>query len=147
MYQPNQTRDRAPAQRIAGIRPPIIGVVDDDPGVLESLGFLLETEGFDVRTYRSGAALLRAPDQPPIDCFVIDYKMLGLDGITLAHRLRGRGNQAPIILITGDPDESIGPRAAAADICTVLHKPHLEESLLAEVRHLTRPDPAGGDLR
>ncbi|UTD29812.1 response regulator transcription factor [Bradyrhizobium sp. WD16] len=129
------------------MRPPIIGVVDDDPGVLESLGFLLETEGFDVRTYRSGAALLRAPDQPPVDCFVIDYKMSGLDGITLASRLRGRGSEAPIILITGDPDENIGRRAAAADICAVLHKPHLDESLLAHVRRLTRPDPAGGDLR
>jgi FixJ family two-component response regulator len=147
MYQANQTTTQAPAPRVAGMRQPIIGVVDDDPGVLESLGFLLETEGFDVRTYRSGAALLRAPNQPPVDCYVIDYKMSGLDGITLAGRLRGRGTEAPIILITGDPDESIGPRAAAADICTVLFKPHLEESLLAHVRRLTRPDPAGGDLR
>ena len=37
---------------------PIIYVVDDDTDVLGSLRFLLETDGFDVRTFRSAAALL-----------------------------------------------------------------------------------------
>lgn len=149
MYEPDHSIAQVTAPRLGGMRPPIVGVVDDDPGVLESLGFLLETEGFTVRTYRSGEALLRAPDQPAVDCFVIDYKMSGLDGINLARRLRARGDQAPIVLITGDPDETIGPRAATADICAVLFKPHLEESLLAHIRRLTRPDPTSGgdDLR
>ena len=36
----------------------MIYVVDDDFDVLGSLQFLLETDGFDVRTFKSGAALL-----------------------------------------------------------------------------------------
>ena len=39
---------------------PIIYVVDDDTDVLGSLRFLLETDGFNVRTFRNGAALLNA---------------------------------------------------------------------------------------
>ncbi len=144
MYDPYQMQARSSAQRERlAVRPPMIGVVDDDPGVLASLGFLLETEGFDVRTYRNGQALLRAMEQPPADCLVVDYKMAGLDGIALARRLRGRGVTTPIILITGDPDESIGPRAADADICAVLLKPHLEDSLLAQVRRLTAGEAGG----
>ena len=38
---------------------PVIYVVDDDTDVLGSLRFLLETDGFNVRTFRSGAALLK----------------------------------------------------------------------------------------
>ena len=40
---------------------PTIYVVDDDAGVLGSLRFLLETDGFAVRTFRSSGALLAAP--------------------------------------------------------------------------------------
>ena len=36
----------------------MVYVVDDDYDVRTSLRFLLETEGFDVRTFRNGAALL-----------------------------------------------------------------------------------------
>ena len=47
----------------------MIYIVDDDSDVLGSLRFLLETDGFDVRTFRSAAALLtrlirrRAPER------------------------------------------------------------------------------------
>ena len=50
----------------------MIYVVDDDPDVLGSLQFLLETDGFDVRTFKSGAALLRDGASDDADCFVID---------------------------------------------------------------------------
>ena len=70
---------------------PMIYVVDDDTDVLGSLRFLLETDGFDVRTFRSGAALLNAEVAGEVDCFVIDYKMPAMSGIDLANQLRNRG--------------------------------------------------------
>ena len=85
---------------------PVIYVVDDDPGVLGSLRFLLETDGFDVKTFRSGAALLNAAASNSADCFVIDYKMPNMNGIDLVNRLRNRDIAAPIILITGYPDDN-----------------------------------------
>jgi two-component system, LuxR family, response regulator FixJ len=111
-----------------------IYVVDDDAGVLGSLRFLLETDGFTVRTFRSGAALLNAALSTGVDCFVIDYKMPDINGIDLASRLRGRNITAPVILITGYPDENIGTRAAAAGVGHVLRKPLLEDSLVKQIR-------------
>jgi len=113
---------------------PTIYVVDDDADVLGSLRFLLETDGFNVRTFRSGAALLNAVRSTGVDCFVIDYKMPEMNGIDLARRLRNRDLAAPIILITGYPDENISARAAAAGVRDVLLKPLLEESLVARIR-------------
>ena len=69
---------------------PMVYVVDDDSDVLGSLRFLLETDGFDVRTFRSGAALLNGSVARKVDCFVIDYKMPAMSGIDLANRLRNR---------------------------------------------------------
>ena len=86
---------------------PIVYVVDDDTDVLGSLQFLLETDGFDVRTFRSGAALLNATATDEVDCLVIDYKMPAMSGIELASRLRNRDTDTPIILITGYPDENM----------------------------------------
>jgi len=113
---------------------PTVYVVDDDAGVLSSLRFLLETDGFNVRTFRNGAALLNAVRATGVDCFVIDYKMPDMNGIDLARRLRNRDMAAPIILITGYPDENISARAAAAGVRDVLLKPLLEESLVARIR-------------
>jgi two-component system, LuxR family, response regulator FixJ len=117
---------------------PVIYVVDDDPGVLGSLRFLLETDGFEVETFRSGPALLKSIASNEADCFVIDYKMPSIDGIDLASRLRSRDVAAPIILITGYPDDNIPAKAAIAGVHHVLLKPHLEESLVARIRDAIR---------
>jgi FixJ family two-component response regulator len=112
---------------------PVVYVVDDDTDVLGSLRFLLETDGFDVRTFRSGPALLNGI-AAGADCIVIDYKMPAMSGIDLAGRLRNRDIDTPIILITGYPDENIQEKAAAAGIRHVLLKPHIEESLVSRIR-------------
>jgi two-component system, LuxR family, response regulator FixJ len=113
---------------------PTVYVVDDDADVLGSLRFLLETDGFAVRTFRNGPTLLNAVRSTGVDCFVIDYKMPDMNGIDLAGCLRNRDIAAPIILITGYPDENISARAAAAGVRHVLQKPLLEESLVARIR-------------
>ena len=120
---------------------PTIYVVDDDADVLGSLRFLLETDGFNVRTFRSGAALLNAVRPTGVDCFVIDYKMPDMNGIDLARRLRNRDMAAPIILITGYPDDNIAARAAAAGVRDVLLKPLLDESLVTQIRRAIQGGP------
>jgi two-component system response regulator FixJ len=121
---------------------PTIYVVDDDAGVLGSLRFLLETDGFAVRTFRSSGALLAAPRSADADCFVIDYKMPDINGIDLVGYLRDRGITAPVILITGYPDGNIAVRAAEVGVRHVLLKPHIEESLIKRIREVIQESPA-----
>jgi two-component system, LuxR family, response regulator FixJ len=122
----------------------MIHVVDDDIDVLGSLRFLLETDGFDVRTFRSAVALLNASAPGEADCFVIDYKMPAMSGIDLANRLRSRHVATPIILITGYPDENIEEKAAAVGIRHVLLKPHLEENLVSRIRGAIQEGQSAG---
>ncbi|WP_092238402.1 response regulator [Bradyrhizobium sp. Gha] len=114
---------------------PIVYVVDDDDAVLGSLRFLLETEGFAVRTFRNATALLNASSLPGADCYVIDYKMPDINGIELADRLRQFDGSTPMILITGYPDGNISARAAAAGVKDVILKPLLDENLVKRIRH------------
>jgi two-component system response regulator FixJ len=113
-------------------------VVDDDLHVLESLRF---TTGFNVQTFRSGAALLDQVASKQADCFVIDYKMVNMNGIDLTTRLHKRNIVAPIILVTGYPDENIASKAAAAGIRDVLIKPHLEDGLVTRILEVIRAAP------
>jgi two-component system response regulator FixJ len=142
--QPTLAQDREP-----GLPPrkPLICVIDDDFDVLKSLKFLLETEGFDVRTFRSGSALLGSRSMHEADCLVVDYKMAGIDGIELAHRLRGLNVSTPTILITGYPDENIAAKARAAGVHQVLLKPLLDDSLVASVRNAIDSSRAPNRLR
>jgi two-component system, LuxR family, response regulator FixJ len=109
-------------------------VVDDDIGVLGSLRFLLETDGFEVRTFRSGTALLHATRPADVDCLVIDYKMPDMNGLDLVAQLRSNNVVAPVILITGYPDAKIAERAARAGIERVLLKPLLGDSLSKQIK-------------
>lgn len=124
---------------------PTVYVVNDDADVLGSLQFLLETDGFNVRTFRNGGALLNVVGSTGVDCFVIDYKMPDMNGIDLARRLRNRDIAAPVILITGYPDENISARAEAAGVRHVMLKPLLDESLVTRIRGAIEGDrPAAG---
>jgi FixJ family two-component response regulator len=117
---------------------PTIYVVDDDDAVLGSLRFLLETDGFAVRTFRNATALLNAGGASGADCYVIDYKMPDINGIELARRLRQSDEGTPVILITGYPDGMISARAAAAGVKDVILKPLLDENLVKCIRHAIR---------
>lgn len=116
-------------------RKSMVYVVDDDYDVVRSLRFFLETEGFEVRTFRSGTALLNSSIRGSADCLIVDYKMAGIDGLELVERLRGLDVGTPIVMITGYPDETIAAKASSAGVLHVLLKPNLEEGLVECVRN------------
>ncbi|MCG2625294.1 response regulator [Bradyrhizobium sp. WYCCWR 13023] len=113
---------------------PTVYVVDDDDAVLGSLRFLLETDGFAVRTFRNATALLNTTSPSGADCYVIDYKMPDINGIELAGRLLQSDRDTPVILITGYPDKNISARAKAAGVKDVILKPLLDENLVKRIR-------------
>lgn len=112
-------------------------IVDDDPQVLRSLRFLLETEGFNVLAFGSPEDLLAHAELPADVCFVVDYRMPMMNGIDLITRMREKRGKLLAILITGYPDEEIDERAAKAGI-RVIRKPHFDDSLLDGIREILR---------
>jgi FixJ family two-component response regulator len=110
---------------------PLVVVVDDDPAVRSSLAFSLETEGFAVRTFANGNELLR--DVPRARCFVIDYKLPGMNGLDVLAELRRRQIAAPAILITTHPNATVRQRAASSRT-VLIEKPLLGDTLFQEIR-------------
>ena len=110
----------------------MVTVVDDDPAVCGSFKFLLELEGFDVRTFGGAADLLGALDFEACDCFVIDQRMTGMTGMELIATLRGLNVVAPMILIVGQPSLAVSAQAARADVA-VVEKPLFGNALIDKI--------------
>ncbi|HYM16656.1 MAG TPA: response regulator transcription factor [Dehalococcoidia bacterium] len=113
-------------------------VVDDDPGISDSLGRALRREGFDVDAVADGeAALASVRDRPP-DAMILDVAMPRLDGLSVCRRLRADGNRLPILVLTAR--HSLGDRVAGLDAGAddYLVKPFALEELLARLRAIMR---------
>ena len=109
----------------------LVGVVDDDEAVRDSLGFLLETAGLNVVTYSSAAQFLSEASLDDLACLVVDQHMPELTGLQLIARLRGQGVTLPIALITGSPSADLIRLARELGVAGVLEKPLDDAALLA----------------
>lgn len=117
---------------------PVI-VVDDDAAVRNSLKFALEMEGFDVRAYDGGPALLADAALASGGCLVVDQQMPGITGIELVGRIRDLSLDIPAILITGKASDDLRLTAALSGIRQVLEKPLEDSALLDGIRSALAP--------
>ena len=87
-------------------------VVDDLADAAEMLSMLLELNGYTVRTASDGEAALKAIEEWPPLCVILDIDMPGIDGLQLSTRLRrDHGDNIVLIAVTGA--EKDDPRIAA----------------------------------
>lgn len=87
------------------IRPnSIIGVVDDDQRILESLQNLLESANYAVRPFSSARALAESPSLAEIHCLISDIDMPAMNGVELMRIVRSARPELPVIIITGHPE-------------------------------------------
>lgn len=108
---------------------PAVAVVDDDESVRESLPDLLKEFGFSVRTFSSAEEFLASGCIDQITCLILDNAMPGITGLELQRQLRGHGQVVPIILITGQGDESVRSRALQDGAVDCLFKPFSDTAL------------------
>lgn len=114
---------------------PMLLLVDDDPAVRASLQFSLELEGFRVNVFDSGETLMEQADLAHPSCLVLDYRLPGIDGLSLLHALRQRGEQCPAVIITSNPTRSVRQRINDAG-AVLVEKPLLRNGLTVAIRCL-----------
>ncbi len=122
-------------------------VVDDDQKLRRMLERTLAYEGFSVITAADGCeALERVVEHQP-DLIVLDWLMPGPDGIRVTERLRERGDETMILMLTARDaveDRVEGLESGADDY---LVKPFAPAELLARVHALLRRSTAGREAQ
>lgn len=112
-------------------------VVDDDRGLRELLQSYLATQGYEVNAVADGIAMEQYLLQHTVNLVILDLMLPGEDGLSLARKLRARGN-LPIIMLSArgeDVDRIIGLEVGADDY---LAKPFNPRELLARIRAVLR---------
>lgn len=79
----------------------VILIVDDEEGLREGLGKLLEDEGYVVLCAETGEEALDVLQQSRIDLVLTDMRMPGMDGIELLKKIRERYGDLGVIILTG----------------------------------------------
>src|SRR6187200_537992 len=82
----------------------VVAVVDDDPRILKSLEYLLESADYAVVVFPSAGAFLESACLATIDCLISDIDMPATDGFGLLLAVHAIRPALPVILITGQPE-------------------------------------------
>ncbi|MCB0911826.1 MAG: response regulator transcription factor, partial [Propionibacteriaceae bacterium] len=112
-------------------------IIEDEETYRETLGFLLQKEGFEVSLAPDGAAGLATYDRQGADIVLLDLMMPGLPGTEVCRQLRARGS-VPIIMVTArdtEIDKVVGLELGADDYVT---KPFSHRELVARIRAVLR---------
>lgn len=115
------------------MRDATVYVVDDDPALRESLGYLLQSEGLSVRAFEGARQFLAAYDRGARGCLVVDVRMPEMSGLQLQEHLAAEGCTLPIIVITGHGDVPMAVKALKNGALDFIEKPFADQQLLDRV--------------
>jgi two-component system response regulator HydG len=121
-------------------------VVDDDMAVCRILHRILSEEQYTVQTSQSVADALGIIEQKPFDVYVMDYKLPDGSGLDVAERIRSKGSEAPIILMSGYDASPVTLRAEKLCISDFLEKPFSREIICNAVKKAIGPAKGASEL-
>ena len=114
-----------------------IYLADDEKSIRELLHSFLASDGYTVRSFESGDALLEAFRQEPAELVILDIMMPGTDGLTVCRELR-TVSDIPIILLTAKDSELDYVMGISQGSDDYLTKPFRPTILLMKVKALLR---------
>ena len=113
-------------------------IVDDDTAVLKLLCKVVRSNGFDCDTVESGEEALKHITDNEYALMLLDINLSGIDGFEVIEKIREKGNQTPIFIISGrkeDYDTLYGLGIGADDYIT---KPFNPVVLGAKIKAMIR---------
>ena len=106
-------------------------IVDDEPGIRQSLKGVFEDEGFHTDAVSSGEECLKRVVDTVYDLVLLDIWLPGIDGIETLRRLRELSPATPVIMISGHATIATAVTATKLGAYDFIEKPlSLEHTLL-----------------
>ena len=125
-------------------RLPLIFIVEDDASVRRALRRLLQSAGYSVETFASGAEFLDSPVIGRPICLVLDIQLGDMTGFEVQGRLAGDRATVPIIFITAHDDVATRERVRQSGVTQYLRKPFEKSALLGAIRTAALGEDGGG---
>ncbi|MDM7923854.1 MAG: sigma-54 dependent transcriptional regulator [Pyrinomonadaceae bacterium] len=114
-------------------------IVDDEPGIRETLSGVLEDEGFEVAAVATGEACLDALREQTFACVLLDIWLGdGIDGLETLQKLREEGSDAAVVMISGHGNIETAVRSTKLGAFDFIEKPLSLERTLVTVKNAIR---------
>jgi len=111
-------------------------IVDDEPGIRDSLGGVLEDEGFETHAVGTGEEGLSELAAGGFEAVLLDVWLPGIDGLEVLERLRETAPGAPaVIMISGHANIESAVRATKLGAFDFLEKPLTIEKVLVVLKN------------
>lgn len=113
-------------------------LAEDEPNIVESLSFLLERAGFEVRVEADGSAALAAALADPPDVMILDVMLPGANGFEVLKGLRAdaRAKALPVIVLTARGQREDRETALGMGADMFITKPFSNADVVAAVARL-----------
>ena len=118
-----------------------IVIVDDEPNIGLSLRLILEGEGYRVSICESAAEFNAQRAMGHVDLYLVDLRLADGNGIDLLRSLRQRGDETPVVMISGHGTIRDAVEATRSGAFDFLEKPLARDRVLLVVKNaLERSD-------
>ena len=114
-------------------------IVDDEPGIRDTLRAVLEDEGFAVETVGSGEACLEAAKTRHYACVLLDIWLGdGIDGLETLKRFKEEGSDSAVVMISGHGNIETAVRSTKLGAYDFIEKPLSLERTVLTVKNAIR---------
>src|SRR5688500_1113822 len=110
-------------------------IVDDEAGIRQALGQLLEFEGYEVRSAENAVDGISQYEKWRPHLVFMDVKMAGIDGLEALKRLREIDPAAVVVMISGHATIQTAVEATQSGAYDILEKPLDTDRILVTLRN------------
>lgn len=114
---------------------PVIALVDDDPGVRDTLSFALRMKGYQVQSFGSAQKFFESYQDHDLSCVVLDLRIPDMDGLNIQRRLKEEGCTLPVIFISGEGTIPASVQAVKQGAFEFIEKPFSIDSLSTHIEN------------
>lgn len=111
-------------------------VVDDEKVIQAVLSEMLSIQGYEVVVASSGTEGLNLFLGSHFDLVLTDYQMPGMDGWSLAFRIKDRSPNTPVVMITGQRQEGVMEKIKGSCVDFVMFKPFKLDDILQMIQRM-----------
>lgn len=116
---------------------PIV-IVEDDDDLREAIVDTLKVNKFDFSVFENAEDAIEQVDLRDIEILVTDYKLPGMNGISLVLEAKKRAPHLPVVMMTAYADTQLAVQALKAGARDFLVKPFSPEHLVEVIRRHSR---------